>query len=201
MQEKMTFVITSCGRVDLLNKTLESFFKFNTYKKITKFFLVEDSTDKKVYQQIKKKWSKDLEIICNEKKEGQIFSIEKIYKLIETPLIFHCEDDWEFTRTGFIEDSLKIMNQDKKILQVWLESEQSASEHDIFTYGPLKNIPRSNLGYRRVHNIPGWEWGFFSFRPAVKRMKDYKLINGYKKFFNEIDIGLEYKKGDFIMLL
>ena len=53
------------------------------------------------------------------------------------------------------------MNQDKKILQVWLESEQSASEHDIFTYGPLKNIPRSNLGYRRVHNIPGWEWGFF----------------------------------------
>ena len=25
-------------------------------------------------------------------------------------------------------------------------------------------------------------------------MKDYKLINGYKKFFNEIDIGLEYKK-------
>ena len=55
MQEKMTFVITSCGRVDLLNKTLESFFKFNTYKKITKFFLVEDSTDKKVYRQIKKK--------------------------------------------------------------------------------------------------------------------------------------------------
>ena len=78
---------------------------------------MEDSTDKKVYQQIKKKWSKDLEIICNEKKEGQIFSIEKIYKLIETPLIFHCEDDWEFTRTGFIEDSLKIMNQDKKFFR------------------------------------------------------------------------------------
>ena len=28
-------------------------------------------------------------------------------------------------------------------------------------------------------------------------MKDYKLINGYKKFFNEIDIGLEYKKKGF----
>ena len=40
----------------------------------------------------------------------------------------------------------------------------------------------------------GWEWGFFSFRPGVKRMSDYHLINGYEGFFKEIDIGLKYKE-------
>ena len=55
MQEKMSFVITSCGRVDLLNKTLESFFKFNSFK-FEKLFLIEDSVDEKVYKQVKTKW-------------------------------------------------------------------------------------------------------------------------------------------------
>ena len=32
MQEKMTFVLTSCGRIDLIDKTLESFFIHNTFK-------------------------------------------------------------------------------------------------------------------------------------------------------------------------
>ena len=52
---KITFVLTSCGRVELLNKTLESFFKFNDYK-LEKMYLVEDSFDHNVYSQIKKKW-------------------------------------------------------------------------------------------------------------------------------------------------
>ena len=42
MKEKITFVLTSCGRIDLLNPTLESFFKNNSYK-LEKLFLVEDS--------------------------------------------------------------------------------------------------------------------------------------------------------------
>ena len=54
---KITFVLTSCGRVELLNKTLESFFKFNDYQ-LEKMYLVEDSFDHNVYSQIKKKVGK-----------------------------------------------------------------------------------------------------------------------------------------------
>ena len=34
----MTFVLTSCGRIDLLDKTLESFFIHNTFKFDELFF-------------------------------------------------------------------------------------------------------------------------------------------------------------------
>ena len=54
MKQKVTFVLTSCGRVDLLDPTLESFFKKNSYR-LEDLFLVEDSVDFDVYKHIKKK--------------------------------------------------------------------------------------------------------------------------------------------------
>jgi len=198
MQEKMSFVITSCGRVDLLDKTLESFFKFNTYK-FEKMFLIEDSVNQKVYDHVKNKWGKKLEVIVNNKKKGQIKSITDVYKKIKTPYVFHCEDDWMYTRGNFIEDSLQILKTDKKILQVWLESE-SATNFGIFEFGPVINIQKK-IGYRKVSPKLGWEWGYFSFRPGVKRMSDYLLINGYEGFFNEIDIGLKYRDKGFYTVI
>ena len=148
MRDKISFVLTSCGRVDLLDPTLESFFEFNTYK-LEKLYLVEDSVNQDVYEHIKKKWNGKLKLIFNKKKKGQIQSIVDNYAKVKTPYIFHCEDDWVYTRGNFIEDSLKILKTDDKIIQVWLESKESASRLDIFKYGPLQKI--GSIGYRRVY--------------------------------------------------
>ena len=187
----MSFVLTSCGRFDLLDRTLESFFKYNDYP-LENIYLTEDSVDKSVYKKIQKKWGKKLDLLFNEKKKGQISTIVEAYKLVKTPYIFHCEDDWIYTRKNFIQDSLKILEYDNKIIQVWLESQESASRLDVFEYGPLKKY--KGIGFREVYCKEGWEWGYFSFRPGVKRMKDYNLIGGYERFKNELDIGVCYKK-------
>ena len=198
MQEKISFVLTSCGRTDLLDPTLESFFKFNSFR-IEKLYLVEDSVNPSVYEHIKEKWDDKLELIFNKKKKGQIQSIVDTYNLIKTPFVFHCEDDWVYTRKNFIEDSLKILQTDDKIIQVWLESQESASRLDIFEYGPLQKVGK--IGFRKVYCKDGWEWGYFSFRPGVKRMDDYNLIGGYEKYKNELDIGVTYKKKGFYTVI
>ena len=133
----MSFLLTSCGRLNLLDRTLESFFKFNNFP-LEELYLTEDSEDQDVYKKINKKWGKKLNILFNKKKKGQIKSIVDAYKLIKTPYIFHCEDDWVYKRKNFIQDSLKVLDYDSKIIQVWLESQKSASRLDIFSYGPLK---------------------------------------------------------------
>ena len=69
------------------------------------------------------------------------------YKKVKTPYIFHCEDDWVYTRNKFIEDSFKIMSTDEKIIQVWLESMESASRLDVFEYGPLQKVGK-------IHGVP-----------------------------------------------
>lgn len=154
MKKEITFVLTSCGRIDLLDKTLRSFFKHNSYK-CKELFLVEDSVDNEVYKHIKKKWHKKLNLIFNKKKKGQITSIVDTYKKVKTPYIFHCEDDWVYTRDKFIEDSFKILSTDKKIIQVWLESMESASRLDIFEYGPLQKV--GDIGFRKVFCKEGWK--------------------------------------------
>ena len=74
--------------------------------------IIKDSIVIGPYDHIKKKWEKKLELIFNEKKKGQIQSIVDTYSKINTPYIFHCEDDWVYTRKNFIEDSLKILKTD-----------------------------------------------------------------------------------------
>ena len=101
MKEKATFVLTSCGRVDLLDPTLESFFKKNSYR-LEDLFLVEDSVDFNVYKHIREKWGEKLKLFFNKNKKEQVQSIVDTYKKIKTPYIFHCEDDWVYR---FIEDS------------------------------------------------------------------------------------------------
>lgn len=198
MKEKVTFVLTSCGRPDLLDKTLESFFHYNTFK-FDKLYLVEDSINNEVYQRIKGTWGNKIDLIFNKHKKGQIKSIIDTYKLIKTPYVFHCEDDWIYTRPSFVEECLKVLEYDEKIIQMWLESEASASRIDIFYYDKLQKYKK--IGFKRVHCIDGWEWGYFSFRPGVKRMKDYNLINGYNGYLNELDIGVTYKKLGFYSVI
>ena len=70
MKEKVTFVLTSCGRVDLLDPTLESFFKKNSYR-LDDLFLVEDSVDLNVYKHVEKKWGKKLKLLFNKNKKDK----------------------------------------------------------------------------------------------------------------------------------
>src|ERR1035441_5909366 len=107
MNAEITLVLTSCGRYDLLSQTLESFYKFNTYS-IKEVIIVED-------------WNR----------EGQIKSIDKAYARVKTPYIFACEDDWCFYKSGFIEKSLEILEKYPKILQVWLREHNDTNGHPI----------------------------------------------------------------------
>ena len=42
-------------------------------------------------------------LIFNENRQGQIKSVDYAYSMVETPYIFHLEDDWEFYESYFIE--------------------------------------------------------------------------------------------------
>src|SRR5438067_8582136 len=98
----VTFVLTSCGRQDLLERTLDSFFLHNTYP-IREFIVIEDGDGSKNdhlrsrYQKYAVSW------LQTGQRVGQVAAIDKAYARVKTDFIFHCEDDWEFLRPRFIE--------------------------------------------------------------------------------------------------
>ncbi|WP_417797666.1 hypothetical protein [Terasakiella pusilla] len=195
---EVTMVLTSCGRVDLLQQTIESFEKFNTYP-IKRTIITEDSCDPEVYQKVRDLYGDRFEIWANEEKKGQIKSIVDAYDTIDTDYIFHCEDDWQFVRRGFIEESLEILESDQAILQPFLESIEDANiasdSVDLFKFETKVDLQETS--YLTFSVADGWEWGFFSFKPGLRRKSDYDSIGGYSRFTNELDIGCWYKSKGF----
>ena len=77
--KEVSLVITSCGRFDLLKKTLDSFFEKNTYP-IKKIIITEDSTEgEKLKKLISEYENKNFCLIVNKKRIGQLRSIDKAY--------------------------------------------------------------------------------------------------------------------------
>lgn len=166
---EVTVILTSCGRFDLLRLTIESFVKFNTYD--VKEFIVHDDSGQLFPDDLERdfpfiRWHKA--IIPNLK--NQILSLDNLWSLVTTPYAFTLEDDWEFTREGFIEASMEVLETDPKILMAWLIHPEQGNQHPVEwskNYGILKAQP--NL------------WSGTRFNPALKRKADYDLIAPFSK--------------------
>ena len=185
-----TVVLTSCNRLDLLAITLESFSRHNTYP-IAKCIIIDDSGDQDCYRQLGERYGdKNIEFIFNTPKLGHISSIDLAYSRVETPYIFHCEDDWEFYQPNFIEHSKAVLESDPKILQVQIRHYQDINGHPVKIYtmrsvGDLKVVDLER-GYLGIYDG-------FSWNPGLRRLKEYKeLPKTYKEFSNEAAIGHHY---------
>lgn len=192
---EVTFVLTSCGRVDLLEQTIASFEKHNTYP-IKRGIITEDSCDPDVYARVKDLLGDRYEVWCNDHKKGQIASIVDAYDSIDTDYVFHCEDDWNFFKDGFVEEALAILNSDPMITQVMLRRPEALSQH--FAFGDLQEV--GGYRFRRITPKDPFEWGYFSFNPGLKRMSDYHKVR-YDGCLCELDINLRYRDAGYYCVI
>jgi hypothetical protein len=88
----VTICVTSCGRLDLLAKTIASFEAFNTGGR---FIISEDSNDVAVIAKVRADYPR-ADVMTGTGRTGLMASIDRIYSAATTPFIFHLEDDWQF---------------------------------------------------------------------------------------------------------
>ena len=194
-KDKVTLFITSCGRPDLLKKTLISFVKFNTYP-IEQVILCEDSGISGISDFATNILPYPTKLCYNKERIGQMKTIEKYIKLVKTPYVFHLEDDYEFFDYGFIELSIQILNSDKNISQVLLEDEQHGY-YKVDIGNPLcykilgddpndPNISELNYGNGAM--------SCYSWRPSLKPLEIALLRIPYKDWDDEYTLELEINK-------
>ena len=164
--KEVTVLLTSCGRQDLLERTIDSFLKFNTYP-IKEFWIFEDSGIYQVNLKLKLKYT-FIKWIEPVERTGQINALDTLWGMCKTNYAFMCEDDWLFIKPGFIEASMKIMEADPTIAQVWLRDRADVNQHPI-VWGPEYGILKSSHGL----------WSGIGFNPSLKRLKDYQAIGSY----------------------
>jgi hypothetical protein len=211
--KEVTVCLTSCNRWDLLDQTLRTLIK-SWSSPVPKSILIHEDWDLSLeavsifwqgLNRLKREEDPtfpDIELTWG--KMGQIKAIDHLYSKVQTPYIFHCEDDWTFHRTGFIEKSLDILESDPKISNVWIRNPNDRNGHPAFG-----GIRKANGGTRYQLMSPNFAKGKFrgfSFNPGLRRLSDYQLIGPYSKITtfdpkqplrSEIAVGQAYYRHGF----
>lgn len=126
-------------------------------------------------------------------KQGQAKALDTLLRQCKTKFYFSLEDDWEFYRGDFIEQSLDIMTADKSVHHVWV---RDPNDHRH----PLKDITTINgVRVREVTKNYIKTWGGFSHNPGLKRLSDYKRMfpNGFQEFKDELACNNHAMKFDY----
>lgn len=187
----ITVILTCCNRVDLLRKTLDSFSKLNTYP--IKEFLAHNDGDDRLFARIKQmypyiKWH------FSGQRIGYAASLDRLLSMVQGEYVFTTEDDWTYYRNpGFIEKSLKILEENPHIHQVWIRDDTD-HHHPLNGTEIISGIAVREVkhGYRKHWN--GWSWN-----PSLRRMDDIKRFfpNGLVEHRDEIDQAQHVQQFDY----
>jgi len=90
--DTVTICLTSCGRLDLLKRSLGSFEAFNPGGAL---IISEDSADPAMRDAIDRDFPR-AQLLWEPERRGLMRSIDRMYAQVKTPYIFHTEDDWLF---------------------------------------------------------------------------------------------------------
>jgi GT2 family glycosyltransferase len=169
----VTVVCTSFNRPDLLERTLRSFYAFNTHQ-ISRFIVQDDSCHIGCNDHLCDKFP-NVEFRYNPQRLGQIRSADVAYEDADTPYIFHMEEDWEFYRHGFIEDSMKVLVDRPNVVCVWIRSATDTNGHGTET----PTMDASGVKYRFLKHRHSKIWHGFTFNPSLRRKSDWEKHGGY----------------------
>lgn len=152
----MLTLITSCGRHDLLDKTVRSLFK--NQERDLEVVIHEDAMVPIRLEVV----SRSGIILNYTGKLGQHVSIAKFVNYFDHHKYYlHCEDDWEFENGyDWVMESMKIMESDPKIIKVLCRAD---SPHPV---GEFKN----SYAILEPWVNDGIEWCGFSWNPGVTRL-------------------------------
>ena len=193
--EPYTVALTSCGRFDLLERTLDSLLP-RLDGPISKIIIIEDSGNMDVVDVIRP-FARGLNeegylasgsylgdgigVLLNKTPIGQILSIDRLYSHIDTKWIFHCEDDWEFYGNNFIEKSFVLLKRFEKVSMVGI---RDLNEYNKYRFS-TQNFEHSGVCYKTFNESYSYEYMGISFNPGLRRMRDYQLTGSYA------DIGVD----------
>jgi hypothetical protein len=189
----VTLVLTSCGRFDLLDKTIQSISP-SIISSLSNKIIIDDSgrEDAKTYFS---KYGDDWNIIINDENIGQPRSVDKAYSQVDSEYIFHCEDDWLFDPSFSLQDCVDILNYESNSLQVTFRKD---CPHPV---DPQVRSTPKGVDYQL--KVPGWnsEWYGFTYNPSVFRKSAYDSLGKYQGFREQDISRFYYDKGFFTYAL
>ena len=190
----ITLVVTSCNRFDLLEETLASL-EAAEPKGFARRIIVEDSGDEAMAARIRNRFP-DYDLIFNQPGLGQMRAIDRAYREVATPYVFHCEDDWRFERGPFLDLCRSVLNAHPEVSVACVR--QTAELHPKYR-AKLRPLPGAAPSVRLMPASAHPEWFGYSFNPSLVRLETFQRYGPFAGHGSEEILSYRLKRDGFSM--
>jgi len=189
--ELVTVVLTSCGREDLLARTLGSFL---VHHRPGRFVIVEDSADADLAARVAARHP-GIEVLANAARLGQLPSIDRAYATVTTPLVLHLEDDWEFTGPVDFAGAAGLLDHRADVNAVCFRRLRDLSFKERIRG---RRFGAGSGRYARLDHLHP-DWHGHTFNPTLLRHATWGEIGPFARLGNERTISRAVKdRGGFV---
>jgi hypothetical protein len=180
-----TCFILSCNRLDVLDKTIQSFLFTRDYE--TKMVLVDDSAEEGVFETLVERYGSYCDVICFPKNRSQWWAMDFMVSYCDTEYIFYLEDDWQLLKPGYLNQSKQILQKYRNIGTVDI-SWRTFEWQGIDSYD--KTLVDDMFYYKKPWKISDYHlcWYGWIGSPNLKRRDDLILLGRVEKWHNEWNI-------------
>jgi len=196
-ESDITTFVLSCNRLDVLRKTMKSFVDTKDYT--TKMVIVDDSAADGVFEKLVEEYGSYCDIICFPHNRSQWWAMDFMVSYCDTEYIFYLEDDWEFSRTGYLSDSKKILQKYRNVGVVdisWRTFEWQGIDSYDKEIVRFKADDDSQVSFywKKPWRITDYHLAWYGWvgSPNLKRRDDLILLGRVEKWHAEWNIDRKF---------
>lgn len=131
---------------------------------------------------------------------GHHRAIDELYRHVETALIFHDEDDWQFSRTDFLADAMRLLAADPLITCVCVRDTRDMPL-DPAARARIVTEERAGIGFQRLDALHP-QWHGFTMNPHLSRKALWQELGGFARFEKERHISRHLRaRGGYVAFL
>lgn len=195
---QITFSITSCKRLDLFKRTVNSFLNCcQDIHLIDRWICIDDNSSEADREEMERLYPFFEFIFKTPENKGHPKSMNMILNTVKTPYLLHLEDDWSFfSKTNIVSNCMSILKDNDKIGQCLINYNYSETEEQDITGGQLminntgdnfilhKHAKYGSAEYNSL--VKGLKqncvyWPHFSFRPSLIKVSVLKEIGSFNE--------------------
>lgn len=189
----VTLCLTIGNRPDLLKKTLNSLFANAHFHKV---IAVNDFGDKQT-NDVFKKMCPDGMLLSPDKKLGHHAAVDFMYKHIDTPYVFHCEDDWLFEKSIDLTGVIEILNKNKWMSGICFRNllDFKISPRD---FSSVVHESHDGMNFYRLDQLHD-QWHGFTFNPHVASVDLWRKFGPFSFYKKERHISRAIRNQQLVM--
>lgn len=131
---------------------------------------------------------------------GHHRAVDQLYQRVQTPYVFHCEDDWLFVRSLDWWQVIKLLERNAEISQVCLRDVEDFGMPDAERQ-QVRIVEDGEISYLRLDQAEP-KWHGYTFNPHLAPLKLWRDLGGFSRFRAEWNLSNTLRRrGRFVAYL